>query len=260
MLNFLNGGFSLMKQIILITDGCSNMGMDPVVAAAHALAEDIVVNVIGVVDQGEIGDRGTLEINEIAAAGGGMSRIISSKLLTQTVQMMTRQTVTRTIQQLVKKELKDITGHSKIEDLPLDQRGQVVRVIDDLSETSSLQVALLVDTSASMKPKLQAVEEAIQDLMLSLQARQGTSEISIFHFPGSQSGIDIEMRTNWTKDLAKLGKLFYKLNMKGTTPTGPALMEVIHFFGTGHMYSDRSPFPISEHETTNRSLDRHRMM
>lgn len=252
----------MMKQIILITDGCSNVGVDPVVAAAHALAEDIVVNVIGVIDQGQIGERGTIEINEIAEAGGGMSRIISSKLLTQTVQMMTRQTVTRTIQQVVKKELKQITGNSDMKDLPLDQRSKVVHVIDDLSETSSLQVAILVDTSASMKPKLHAVEEAIQDLMLSLQARQGISEISIFHFPGSQSRTDIEMRTNWTKDLAKSGKLFYKLNMKGTTPTGPALMKVIHFFVNGQieMDSERSPFAISDDELTHQGLDKHRMV
>src|SRR5690554_6189743 len=194
----------MMRQIILITDGCSNMGLDPVVAAAHALAEDIIVNVIGVIDQGEIGVRGTTEINEIAASGGGLSRIVSSKVLTKTVQMMTRQTVTRTIQQVIKKELKQITGNSEIEDLPLEQRSQVVRVIDDLSETASLQVALLVDTSASMKPKLQAVEEAIHDLMLSLQARQGTSEMAIFHFPGNSIAPDADLKMNWTKDLAKL--------------------------------------------------------
>jgi Ca-activated chloride channel family protein len=227
-----------MRQIILITDGCSNVGIDPVVASAHALSEDIIVNVIGVIDEGEIGERGSAEINEIARSGGGMSRIVTSKLLAQTVQMMTRQTVTQTIQQLVKRELGHITGHKEIESLPLDQRAEVVRVIDDLSETASLRVALLVDTSASMKPKLQAVEEAIQDLMLSLQAREGTSEISVFHFPGSRQGIDIEMRTNWTKDLAKLGKLFYKLNMKGTTPTGPALMQVVNFISEGNMRSE----------------------
>ena len=66
----------MMRQIIFVTDGCSNEGMSPVVAAAHALAEGIVVNVIGVMEQGELGQKGTAEISEIAKAGGGISRIV----------------------------------------------------------------------------------------------------------------------------------------------------------------------------------------
>ncbi len=41
-----------MKQIILITDGCSNVGISPVIAAAHAKAEGIVVHVVGIADTG----------------------------------------------------------------------------------------------------------------------------------------------------------------------------------------------------------------
>ncbi|MGO4369896.1 hypothetical protein AB4Z21_03675, partial [Paenibacillus sp. MCAF20] len=44
-----------MKQILLITDGCSNVGLSPVVAAAHAHSEGISVNVVGVLDQGDYG-------------------------------------------------------------------------------------------------------------------------------------------------------------------------------------------------------------
>lgn len=219
----------LLRQIILITDGCSNVGLDPVIAAAHAQAEEIIVNVIGVLGRGEMGERGKREINEIANAGGGMSRIVNPELLKQTVQMMTRQTIAHSIQQLVRKELQLITGHSQIEKLAPEQRSQVVRVMDDWIETTNLHIVLLVDTSASMKSKLSAVEEAIRDLMLSLQAREGESEVALFHFPGPHSENDAVMKANWTKDLAKNGKLFYNLNMKGTTPTGPALMKVIQF-------------------------------
>ena len=38
-----------MKQIMLITDGCSNVGESPVMAAALARQEGITVNVVGVV-------------------------------------------------------------------------------------------------------------------------------------------------------------------------------------------------------------------
>ncbi|WP_248929085.1 vWA domain-containing protein [Paenibacillus hamazuiensis] len=223
-----------MQQIILITDGCSNVGVSPVIGAAHAKAEGIVVNVIGVIDQGELGELGASEIREIAQAGGGMSRIVTSRQLSQTVQMMTRKTVMNTIQQAVGQELKQILGHSRIEELSPDQRSQVVQVIDELGETTSLRVALLIDTSASMKPKLAAVKEAIYDLQLSLQARSGISEMAVFHFPGSPDGREeLEMDFGWTKDLANLNKLFYKINMKGTTPTGPALLKVVQFM-TGH--------------------------
>jgi Ca-activated chloride channel family protein len=223
-----------MQQIILITDGCSNVGVSPVIAAAHAKAEGIVVNVIGVIDQGELGELGASEIREIAQAGGGMSRIVTARELSQTVQIMTRKTVMNTIHQVVGKELRHLLGHSRVEELPPDQRSQVVQVMDELSETSSLRVVLLIDASASMKPKLAAVREAIYDLQLSLQARAGESELAVFHFPGSINGQEeIEMDSGWTKELANLGKLFYKINMKGTTPTGPAMLKVVQFM-TGH--------------------------
>lgn len=219
-----------MKQIILITDGCSNVGISPVIAAAQAKAEGIIVHVVGVLHAGETDDSAEAEIGEIAEAGGGMSRVVQPSQLSSTVQMMTRKTVTQTIQQVVGQELRSILGHSRLEALPPEQRSEVVRVIEDLTETASLRVALLIDTSASMKPKLQAVKEAIVDLQLSLQSRMGKSLISVFHFPGNVSGDqEIVMDLDWTNELANLNRLFYKLNMKGTTPTGPALLKVVQF-------------------------------
>ncbi|SDE54146.1 Ca-activated chloride channel family protein [Paenibacillus sp. UNCCL117] len=219
-----------MKQIILITDGCSNVGMSPVIAAAHAQSEGIVVHVIGITDDGELGVLGAEEIQEIAAAGGGISRIVKPAQLSQTVQMLTRKTVAQTVRQAVGQELRSILGHDRIEALPPQERSEVVRVIDDWAEKAELRVALLIDASASMKPKLQAVKESIHDLQLSLQARTGESLLSVFHFPGNISGdLEVEMDFGWTDNLANLNRLFYKLNMKGTTPTGPALMKVVQF-------------------------------
>jgi len=218
-----------MKQIILITDGCSNVGVSPVVAAAHALEEGVVVNVIGVIDEGEIGERGATEIADTARAGGGLSRIVEPKQLTHTVQMMTRKTVASTIQQVVNKELKQILGSGGgLGGLHPEKRAQVVRAIDELGETTPLRVALLIDASASMKPKLAAVEDAIRDLMLSLQARKGASEMAVLHFPGS-GGEDTQLDMPWTSELTKARKLFAKLAMKGTTPTGPALIQALRY-------------------------------
>jgi Ca-activated chloride channel family protein len=52
---------------------------------------------------------------------------------------------------------------------------------------------------------------------------------------------DAEMDLDWTRNLANLNRLFYKLNMKGTTPTGPALLKVIQFMTIGTLddISDR---------------------
>jgi Ca-activated chloride channel homolog len=216
-----------MKQIILVTDGCSNVGIDPVIAAAQAKEMGVIVHVIGVIDQGEIGEFGATEIAEIAEAGGGLSRIVNSGQLSQTVQMMTRKTVTNTIQQVVHKELQSILGENTgLQGLHPEKRGQVVHAMEDWAENIDLRVALLVDASASMKPKLAAVQEAVHDLMYSLQARTGKSELSVFRFPGLQ-GQDAQLELNWTRELAKVPNLFYKINMRGTTPTGPALLEVV---------------------------------
>jgi Ca-activated chloride channel family protein len=150
--------------------------------------------------------------------------------LSQTVQMMTRQTVVATIQGVVRKELQAIMGSQdgSIAALPPGQRAEVVRAVDDLTETAPLKVALLIDTSASMKPKIEAVREAAYDLMLSLRARQGKSELAVLYFPGNNTNA-VQIEVAWTSDLAKLDKIFYKLNMKGTTPTGPALLETIAY-------------------------------
>ena len=218
-----------MNQIVLITDGRSNVGVSPAVAAAHAYREGIVVNVVGVVDDGDIDGKGADEIAEIARSGGGISRIVNSALLAQTVQMVTRKTVVGTIHQVVNRELRQLLGGKSLADLPPEQRGPIVQAIDDWSEQVSLRVALLIDTSGSMKRKLRAVEQACRDFLYSLQARKGESEMAVFHFPGDRT--DTEMDVGWTRDLAKTQGLFYNLNMKGTTPTGPALLDVVRYFG-----------------------------
>ncbi|GAB6928034.1 VWA domain-containing protein [Paenibacillus sp. JCM 10914] len=229
-----------MKQILLITDGCSNVGESPVLAAAHALQEGIVVNVVGVLDYGTIGELGGFEIQEIAKSGGGIHRIVGTPQLAQTIQMMTRKTVVQSIQQAVNKEIQQILGSGSLEELPPEKRSQIVEVVDELAETSSLQVALLIDASASMKPKLAAVEEAIRDLMLSLKARAGSSQLSVFHFPGKHSGEEIVMDINWTSDLDDARGMFHRLQMKGATPTGPALMKVIEFYRYGTLDGKQS--------------------
>ncbi|MEW9111423.1 VWA domain-containing protein [Cytobacillus gottheilii] len=218
-----------LKQILLITDGCSNQGEDPIAMAALAKEQGITVNVIGVMENDVIDEKGMSEIEGIAMSGGGVSQVVYAKQLSQTVQMVTRKAMTQTLQGVVNKELKEILGSSKtVEDLPPEQRGEVMEVVDELGETVELEVLILVDTSASMKQKLPTVKEAIFDLSLSLNARSGDNRFSVFVFPGKKK--DVEKLLDWTPRLESLNSIFAKLTVGGITPTGPALREALQYF------------------------------
>lgn len=218
-----------LKQILLITDGCSNQGEDPVAMAALAKEQGISVNVIGVMEQDVIDENGMREIEEISMAGGGISQVVYTQALSQTVQMVTRKAMTQTLQGVVNKELQQILGGTKtVEDLPPEKRGEVMEVVDELGETVQLEVLILVDTSASMKHKLPTVKEALLDLSLSLNARSGDNRFSVFVFPGKKK--DVERLLDWTPQLESLTSIFPKLTTGGITPTGPAIREALSHF------------------------------
>ncbi|PLT33059.1 VWA domain-containing protein [Bacillus sp. V5-8f] len=218
-----------LRQILLITDGCSNQGEDPAAMAALAREQGITVNVIGVMENDIIDEKGMKEIEAIAHSGGGVSQIVYSQQLSQTVQMVTRKAMTQTIQGVVNKELQQILGNSvTMEDLPPEKRGEVMEVVDELGETSKLEVLILVDTSASMKLKLPTVKDALLDLSLSMNARLGQNQFSVFVFPGKKN--DVEKLLDWTPKLEVLTKVFPKLTTGGITPTGPAITEALDYF------------------------------
>lgn len=223
--------YGKLRQILLITDGCSNQGEDPVAIAALAKEQGITVNVIGVIDQDIINDKGLKEIESISMSGGGVSQIVYAQQLSQTVQMVTRKAMTQTLQGVVNRELKQILGRSQtMDDLPPEKRGEVMEVVDELGETVDLEVMILVDTSASMKNKLPTVKEALLDLSISLNARSGENLFSVSVFPGKSS--DSDKLLDWTPKLEKLSSIFPKLTTGGITPTGPAIREALSSFTT----------------------------
>jgi Ca-activated chloride channel homolog len=218
-----------LRQILLITDGCSNQGEDPIAMAALAREQGITVNVIGVIEEDTIDEKAMQEIEGIASSGGGVSQVVYTQQLSQTVQMVTRKAMTQTLQGVVNQELRQILGsRTTMEDLPPEERGEVMEVVDELGETVDLEVLILVDTSASMKIKLPTVKEALLDLSLSLNARIGDNEFSVFIFPGKRS--DVEKVLDWTPKLETLTSIFPKLSSRGITPTGPALREAVTYF------------------------------
>lgn len=219
-----------LKQLLLITDGCSNQGEDPADVARYAREQGITVNVIGIMDHAAKDHGGIREVDEIARAGGGMSRIVQLEALSQTVQMVTRQAMSETIKGVINQELQQILGHeASVETLHPEKRDQIVEVIDDLGETVHLDLCVLVDASASMKPKLKEVQEALTDLALSLSSREGTNNYCLYSFPGKRKTTECLLK--WTPQFNRMQRYFNKLSPSGLTPTGPALKEAIKSFG-----------------------------
>lgn len=218
-----------LRQILLITDGCSNQGEDPVAMAALANEHGITVNVIGVVENDTIGERGLKEIESIALSGGGISQIVYAEQLSQTVQMVTRKAMTQTIQGVVNRELQQIFGENEnMDELPPEKRGEVMEVVDELGETLDLEVLILVDTSASMRSKLPTVQDSLVDLSLSLSARSGENQFSLYTFPGKRH--ETERVLDWGPKIEAIHKVLSKLSSGGVTPTGPAIKDALSHF------------------------------
>ncbi|WP_082407097.1 VWA domain-containing protein [Bacillus sp. JCM 19041] len=218
-----------LKQILLMTDGHSNYGEDPVAIAKLAQEYGITVNVIGISDENRENEKGLQEVEAVAMAGGGVSQIVFARQLAKTVQMVTRKAMTQTLHGVINQELKQILGkNEEMEDLSPEKRGEVMEVVDELGETVLLEVVVLIDTSASMESKLSMVQEALIDLSISLNARSGDTMFSLYSFPGRKKPID--RLVDWTPKLNALTNTFSKLSTGGMTPTGPALKAALEVF------------------------------
>jgi len=216
-----------IRQVLVITDGCSNVGVNPVECAAKARLKSIAINVVGVVDKGDMGNAGRTEVMSIADAGGGMCRIVLPTELSATAQMMTHQTMQMTLQQVVNQELLQVMG-KQTEDLPPQERSKIMKVVDKLEEEVRLELVVAVDTSASMQNKMAMVRDAIRDMALSLQARQGEVQVAVISFPGSG---EIMVRTvqGFHQDV-DIKALDGMLVARGGTPTGPAIDYAVAMF------------------------------
>ncbi|MFS0784821.1 VWA domain-containing protein [Shouchella sp. 1P09AA] len=215
-----------LKQILLITDGYSNDGEDPIAIARLAKEFGIAVNVIGIMGDQKENLHGLNEVEAIADAGGGVSEIVYAKQLSQTVQVVTQKAMTQTLHGVINQELKQILGkEEEMDALPPEKRGEVMEVVDEISETAQLDVLVLIDTSASMANKLSKVQEALEDLSIGLNSRTGETSFAVYTFPGRKQPVHKVM--DFSPTLNRLNKLFNKLASGGMTPTGPALKAAI---------------------------------
>jgi Ca-activated chloride channel family protein len=217
-----------MRQILLLTDGCSNVGLRPETAAAAIYEQGVVVNAVGILENGEIGRHGMEEVKAVAKFGGGIARFVRQADLSQTLQAVTVQAITQTIQRVVSDELARIIGTGALESLPPERRLPVYQMIERIEEEASLRLVVLIDTSASMKSKFRAIEKALNDLSLALQSRRGNSAVCVVLFPGKRQLIDVKAK--WTESGFLTERLFSQHDLNGTTPTGPALVASLNLF------------------------------
>ncbi|MGE5676870.1 MAG: VWA domain-containing protein, partial [Pseudomonadota bacterium] len=194
-----------IKQIIVVTDGRSNIGTSPVDAAAKAFALGITVSTIGIINHRDSSDEKDIEeVEEIARAGGGLCEYSHMENLAMTMQDLTHKTAQRTIEQIVSRQLRSIIGEN-IEDMEPRSRLKIVDFIEKYGDNINLKCIILLDTSGSMKYKLDIAAKSVTELLENLQERPGSSNIAVITYPGAEGG-NCSVICDFTNDTSVLGK------------------------------------------------------
>jgi Ca-activated chloride channel family protein len=213
-----------IKQIIVVTDGKSNIGGNPVTAAGEAARKGIVVNAIGIMEKRDE-DHAFDEIKEIARAGRGTWENTHVANLGQTMHHMTQKTVNKTIETIVGNQLKEIIGGS-LNDIPPQSRGQIVDYMERLGEDIPIKCCVVMDCSGSMANKMGTARQSMIELMNSLQGRKGKSQIAIVAFPGF-NGEFCRVICDFTENIGEIKRTVYELKAGGNTPTAAAINKAI---------------------------------
>lgn len=211
----------IIKEMIIVTDGESNVGGNPVVAAKEALEKGIVVNTIGIVEQGKHKENSLVEIVEIAESGGGMYEYTYIEDLCQTLQSITYKTVNQTLQDTVNKQLREIMGQD-LDAMTPDSRSKFLQYIDKFSDEVALKCCILLDVSGSMSNKIFSARHSILDLITSFKGRKGKVNLAVMTYPG-EGGEHYKLIHNFGDNAADLEGKLYDIKTRGTTPTAPAI-------------------------------------
>jgi Ca-activated chloride channel family protein len=213
--------YGIIKQIIIITDGRSNIGGDPEKAAALAKEKGIIISGIGIIDNSGEDENDIKEVEAIARAGGGIADFCYIENLGKTLQVLTQKTVNNTLECIVNKQLKSIAGID-ISNVEPESRIRLVDFIEKYGDRVSLKCCIVLDTSKSMTYKLDMAKRCIKDLLNTLNCRQGEIKLSIITYPGT--GYDIcSVICPFTNDSLELEESLKSVKARGGTPTGPAI-------------------------------------
>lgn len=214
-----------LKQIVLITDGRSNVGGDPAQVAAKALESGVIVNAIGICKPGS---PGAMEVENIARFGGGEYQIIELSELAESVRMVTQKSTMNTIRSFVSMELKKRLG-KELTDIVPEKRDEVVRFMEHIEEDIPIKCLILLDTSGSMAEKLVAAKDSAINLVKSFSARKAKGLVAIMTFPGT-GGEVTRLLSDFTCDENQLRSIILKPTAQGATPTAYAIKEAAEYF------------------------------
>jgi Ca-activated chloride channel homolog len=213
-----------IKQIIVVTDGRSNVGISPVEAARRAYGAGITLSTIGVINlRGGSDEKDIEEVEEIAKAGGGLCEYSHIEDLSRTIQNLTHRTAQRTIEQIVSRQLKVMMGE-EIENMEPKSRLKIVDFIEKYGENINLKCIVVLDTSGSMREKLSIAKRSVVELLENLQGRKGSSSIAVITYPGEDVGM-CSIICGFTSDIGILRQKLEMISSGGGTPTGPAILK-----------------------------------
>lgn len=218
---------SSIKQIIIITDGCSNQGESPVAVAAKAREQGIIVNVIGII-QRNFAEKAQREIREIAEAGDGLAEFASLADLSHSMQVLTRRSMQMTVEKAIQRQLSSIVGPAGIMAVPPAARSEIIELWENICEDVTLKCLILLDISGSMQSKLVQVEKSVHELLLSFEGRRGKQLVAVAAFPGGNETLDLVRE--FRADTSGIRQCISSLKAGGNTPTGPAINQAIGLF------------------------------
>lgn len=225
-----------IRQIIIITDGKSNIGISPIEAARQANKFGIVVSTIGIIGQNGDGNESDIEeVEGIAKAGGGLCEYTHLENLGMTVQVMTQKTAQKTIEQIVTRQLKSIIGVD-INNLEPKYRFKIVDFIENFGDSINLKCAVILDTSGSMGSKLDTAKSSLIDLLQSLRSRRGEGKIAVIKYPGYNDEA-ASLVCNFTDSSELLQNRLNSMKAGGGTPTGPAIEKACQLIMESNKYT-----------------------
>ncbi len=216
-----------LREIVVITDGKSNIGEKPAKASGLAHSKGIIVNTIGIMDSQE-GEEPFLELDSIARVGGGICDIVPLTRLDYSVQMVTRQSVQMTIEKAVSRQLEKITGYC-LEEMEPASRARILEYIQKVGDEVTLKCVVLLDCSGSMRNKIKTAIDSIQELLISLKARKGKSSLGIVAFPGGGSR-ETRVVSGLTDNFEILSSRLKDIRVGGATPTYGGIMRASEMF------------------------------
>ncbi|WIV13052.1 VWA domain-containing protein [Proteiniborus sp. MB09-C3] len=221
------------RQVMLITDGESNEGIDPISAAREGYEKGVTISTIGITDKTN-DERPLKEIMDIAEAGGGVWELTNIQNLSTALSMVTVKSVYKTIEEAVSKELKEIIG-TGLNDMPPQSRVKVTDMIDRLGDEININCCVVIDSSSSMANKISMAKKSILNLLRILNQRKGKTKVSVISYPGKNQG-QYDILCDFTENIALLEESLNKILIGGNTPTGPAIKSAIELLSNDLNY------------------------